>query len=244
MKDTEVLSELENFSQTTHSLLQPQSASSHDDSVSLDRRSLVTRNSSFLSSVMQVADKHATKTSRPMSAPTRSSSNIIMMSGSSSTLPSQLNASELKFLREKQRSQSNEKRRRRANIEEGARAALHYSAKRQSLKTMSLPRDHKSSLISLASSTSGGLEEKISDRKTSPVRDITTCTTPACCQDEIFLTDNLISRKVSITHDIKEAGTLQVDVLWNQTENVRKSDANTIADPSLLVGSASDESEC
>ena len=99
-----------------------------------DKNAKVVRKSSFLSSIMEVVDKHTYKSSRPMSAPSRSVS---------ATLPSQSNGSGEKVVT--QRQEPNEKLKRKFNIEEGARAALQYSAKHQNLhvKTMSLPRDHK-----------------------------------------------------------------------------------------------------
>ena len=99
-----------------------------------DKHTEVVRKSSFLSSIMEVADKHTYKSSRPMSAPSRSVS---------TTLPSGE-----KLLMQKQ--ESNEKLKRKINIEEGARAALQYSTKHQNLhvKAMSLPRDHKPASLS------------------------------------------------------------------------------------------------
>lgn len=120
-----------------------------------DKHTEVVRKSSFLSSIMEVADKHTYKSSRPMSAPSRSVS---------TTLPSQSNGSGEKSLI--QRQEPNEKHKRKINIEESARAALQYSAKHQNLhvKAMSLPRDHKPASLS-SEKRSNGLSSATSSPK-------------------------------------------------------------------------------
>lgn len=226
-RDKEVLPDDGNTSRSAQTLLtqsEQNISDSHSslhlgDDVTSGNRSLVTRKSSFLSSVMQVADKHATKTSRPMSAPSRSSSNVIV-SGSSTTLPSQLNRSELRFLKDHQHSEDTEKQRRRVNIDEGARAALHYSAKRQSLKAMSLPRDHRSSLNNAAALKSSISREEEFDHKASPA-----------------VIDNT-------TGEVKGSSVMHINELWNQVENCGSDKANKTAvgaDPSVIVDSLANE---
>ena len=141
-----------------------------------DKNAEVVRKSSFLSSIMQVADKHTctSRSSRPKSAPSRS----VVVSGGSTTLPSHLNRSEVKLLTQKQH--SNEKLGQKENIEEGARAALQYSAECQNLhvKALSLPRDHKSASLSAASLTSSELY--YANRQSS------TISSPKCCPNTTF----------------------------------------------------------
>ena len=120
-----------------------------------DKHTEVVRKSSFLSSIMEVADKHTYKSSRPMSAPSRSVS---------TTLPSRE-----KSLMQKQ--ESNEMLKQKINIEEGARAALQYTAKHQNLhvKAMSLPRDHKPASLSHENRANG-----LSSTTSSPKRHLNT----------------------------------------------------------------------
>lgn len=188
---------------------------SRDDVKSSDKRPLVTRKSSFLSSIMQVADRHTTKALRPSSAPSRSTSSVILTSGSSTTLPSHLDGSDLRLLREKQCLEDIEKQKRRENIEQSARAALHYSAKRRSLKTMSLPRDHRSASHSSTSSKSGGSHlSAFVDRSVSS----------ACCQDENSLSGHSDSVKTPVD-EVKEVPVLQHYKLMNHTDDIDKGEA-------------------
>lgn len=219
---------------------------SHD---SVDEKSKVSRKSSFLSSILQVADKHATKTnnnSRPMSAPSRSSSTTMVTGTCSSvTLPSQFNVSELKVLRLKQQSEIDERQKRRLNIEESARAALHYSAKRQSLKTMSLPRDHRSSSLSAASFISCKSGEKRSGRKSSSPAVMGSNSSPTYSHDETspFDDPNLTNSNVEEAKD-SNAQILQTDELWDQIEQTGRSKEREVtitSDPALMVTSVSEE---
>lgn len=113
-----------------------------------DKHTEVVRKSSFLSSIMEVADKHTYKSSRPMSAPSRSLS---------TTLPS----GEKPVL---QKQESNEKLKPKINIEEGARAALHQNIH---VKAMSLPRDHKPASLSHENRSNG-----LSSNTSSPKRQL------------------------------------------------------------------------
>ena len=182
------------------------SSSSLSETASSGSKSLVSRKSSFLSSVMQVADKHAvaTSASRPMSAPTRSSPN--MASGGSATLPSQSN---VRLVRDKQLS---EYKKRRANIEEGARAAFQYSAKRQSLKALSLPRGHKSPSLSTGHSTSTQSNEDALDRNFSSPAVMDNTATPVHSQDEHTPSGDHKLTNTSVSVD----GGFQIEQIWKE----------------------------
>lgn len=118
-----------------------------------DKHSEVVRKSSFLSSIMEVADKHAYKSSRPMSAPSRSVSNTLPSGG--------------KALLQKQ--DSNDKLKQKINIDEGTRTAVPYSTNHQNVhvKAMSLPRDHKPASLPHENRSSG-----LSSTTSSPERQL------------------------------------------------------------------------
>lgn len=199
---------------------------SQDDITSSNKRPLVSRKSSFLNSIMQVADKHTTKASRPLSAPSRSSSSITMTRGSFTTLPSQFNGSELRLLREKQRSENIERQKRRANIEQSARAAFQYSARRQSLKTMSLPRDHESATL-LATLVASSKSEEDSIMKSSATF-MGSNSSSACCEDENSPPGHPISVKSSMNED-KEASVIKTDQLQHHIKYAGKASLDNIS---------------
>jgi hypothetical protein len=122
---------------TSHSRVSAQSSEQQE----CDKHTEVVRKSSFLSSIMEVADKHTYKSSRPMSAPSRSASTKLP-SGEKAILQIQ---------------ESDEKLKPKIKIEEGARAALQYPAKHQNIhiKAMSLPRDHKPASLSHENRSNG-----------------------------------------------------------------------------------------
>lgn len=186
-------------------------ANSHHNPVTLSSKSSVTRKSSFLSSVMQVADKHASTALRPRSAPSRSSFNAI-----STSLQSEVSEVAQGFTREKQLSETDKKQKRKANIEESARAAFCYSAKRQSLKTMSLPRDHKTEMCSATWSTSRG-----QDSENTLSSDLMEDSPSGPCLDERSMSNTGIS-------SLHTDGVFMVDEIFDEIERIGVSNPDVV----------------
>ena len=150
----------------------------------------------------------AHRNSRPISAPIRS-----VPTGGSYTLPHNLTGEELRRLKEKRVSLDEEREKRRASIEEGARAALQYVKHR---KTESLPRQYRSSSLN----RSLGSEEDFHsshDRKSSSPAAIFGVTSPVKVAPETPPTP-LNLRNMSID-ETREASFNQMDEIWRQVES-------------------------
>ena len=174
-----------------------------------ERKATVSRKSSFLTSVLNVASKHTSpvksgegsiKGGRPVSAPTRSVSSVVLPSHSFYTLPSGLSH---KKLREKRISLDEERYKRQARFQEGARAALQYQ--RRSLKSESLPRNYHSSSVS---------HNEEDDLKTSPVP--STLSPIATSRDSTSSTPMSL-RQLSID-ETPTVSKMQMEEIWKEVE--------------------------
>ena len=176
-----------------------------------EKHTKVVRKSSFLSSIMEVADKHTL--SRPMSAPSRSVS---------TTLPS----GEKSLLKQ----ESNKKLKRKINIEEGARAALQYSAKHQNVhvKAMSLPRDHKPASLSHEKRSNGLSSATPSPKHQLNAVDSSVVEASIAAGKESFTLQNgeQLDRKGEMTNGVHASGKLEL---------TDKGDGNTVEEKDIFV---------
>lgn len=173
---------------------------------------------------------------RPLSAPNRSISAgaIGRNLQNSTTLPTASSGmSTGNRLREKRKSLDVERQRRIANIQEGARAAMHYSAKRRNSRPEALPRDSKSlprdsrsaslthSIVSTSSDNDlSGSGHLLNFRKSSSPA----MTVPQHESSNSNASDTSSSTPLNLRHlsidETREASLTQMDEIWRQVEAI------------------------
>ena len=179
----------------------------------------------------------STKKGRPMSAPTRATSDSVLPLPLASSSPSSYSTDSPKMftLRNRRTSAEDKRQQRLANITESARAALTLSAIRRSKKTESLPRDSNQlqHMHQHSGSKSVGSEEELLGSSTSDSsmleRSPGPGTTDVKTTDSSSPSPSFNLNRLSMD-DTRKASLTEMEEIWKLVENESESSAATSVD--------------